>query len=201
MGAGESAPVQLELKEGTQLDPVLAGHIVACFKENNEKGKPLTPKRFADVMEQVSILYGSEVATNDYEYLYNLFDLNHDGKAEVKAHFAKLVEFLTEVEQHRLLQQRAVFAPGKAPTQAALASLTKQLQETSVNAVFSADVDGDGQISMVPCLVLLALLVGGHLEEEWVAAVKSNEEVQRFVVPELFLRAFMSEVRQAYTPL
>lgn len=40
-----------------------------------------------------------------------------------------------------------------------------------------------------------------RLQEEWVAAVKSNEEVQRFVVPELFLRAFMSEVRQAYTPL
>jgi hypothetical protein len=40
-----------------------------------------------------------------------------------------------------------------------------------------------------------------RLQVEWVAAVKSNEEVQRFVVPELFLRAFMSEVRQAYTPL
>ncbi len=80
MGAGESAPVQLELKEGTRLDPVLAQHIVTCFKENNEKGKPLTPKRFEDVMEQVRILYGSQVAAHDYEYLYNLFDLNHDGK-------------------------------------------------------------------------------------------------------------------------
>jgi hypothetical protein len=90
MGAGESAPVQLELKEGTQLDPVLAGHIVACFKENNEKGKPLTPKRFADVMEQVSILYGSEVATHDYEYLDNLFDRNHDGKGTASESLQRL---------------------------------------------------------------------------------------------------------------
>jgi hypothetical protein len=87
MGAGESAPVQLELREGTRLDPVLAQHIVTCFKENNEKGKPLTPKRFEDVMEQVRILYGSQVATHDYEYLYNLFDLNHDGKGTASEPF------------------------------------------------------------------------------------------------------------------
>jgi hypothetical protein len=89
MGAGESAPVQLELKEGTRLDPVLAQHIVTCFKENNEKGKPLTPKRFEDVMEQVRILYGSQVAAHDYEYLYNLFDLNHDGKGTASDPFSK----------------------------------------------------------------------------------------------------------------
>lgn len=84
MGASQSQEKDItsELVASTRLSPEQVTRIVDAFKDHSKKGKPVSRKAFLKVMNQVAVRYPDVPAfhPDNLNFLYSLFDVDHDGK-------------------------------------------------------------------------------------------------------------------------
>lgn len=86
MGSGQSIEVdQAKLKQlgDAHFSAEQVSAILAVFMEKNKKAKPVSRKGFIKVMKKCAEKLPDDPAFKDehrFNYLYTLFDVNHDNK-------------------------------------------------------------------------------------------------------------------------